>query len=320
MARESLFWGKAKGKLGEVVLYRAGGEQRSRTYVKNIKNPKSAFQMAQRIKMASLVGFFNSAKTFLRSSFTNRPAKQTGFNAFVANSLPSAITAISKTSAEDGYSVPLFYAISRGTLPYPAIRNVVSVTEASESNAEFAGLAFSAAKVVEALGSVPVTNLVTLAGYFDLMLAQDPSFASLPSKFNINIICSVYDDEGFSTEIRQIQVDKSGTSVVCTGDLSAFRYGVYPFGELSYEDGDSAPNYLVIGFGNITAGDGNGAYFVGAFISYTDESGKLVTNNANMQLVTDDRNLVDQFKSGGSVYEDYLAQLGVGATDVLATR
>ena len=41
MSKRSLFWGKASGKLGEAVFYRAGGTQRTRTYVKNVKNPKS---------------------------------------------------------------------------------------------------------------------------------------------------------------------------------------------------------------------------------------------------------------------------------------
>lgn len=79
MAKNSLFWGKASGKLGEVVLYRSGGEQRSRTYIKDVKNPKSLAQMEQRIKMASLVGFFKSLRSVLRYSFPQRPTNQSGF-------------------------------------------------------------------------------------------------------------------------------------------------------------------------------------------------------------------------------------------------
>lgn len=37
MSKRSLFWGKGSGKLGEAVFYRAGGEQRTRTYVKTVK-------------------------------------------------------------------------------------------------------------------------------------------------------------------------------------------------------------------------------------------------------------------------------------------
>jgi hypothetical protein len=41
MSKRSLFWGKGSGKLGEAVYYRAGGEQRTRAYVKTVKNPKT---------------------------------------------------------------------------------------------------------------------------------------------------------------------------------------------------------------------------------------------------------------------------------------
>ena len=34
MSKRSLFWGNGAGKLGEAVYYRAGGEQRTRAYVK----------------------------------------------------------------------------------------------------------------------------------------------------------------------------------------------------------------------------------------------------------------------------------------------
>lgn len=318
MARQSLFWGKAKGKLGEVVLYRAGGEQRSRTYVKNIRNPKSVGQMAQRIKMASLVGFFNSAKPFLKSSFTNRPIQQTGFNAFVANSLPSAITALPKEYAEAGRSVPLFYAISRGAVAFSSISNVLTSSENEGANV-FSGLQFGKSDVIEMVGSGTYTTLSDLEAALNTLFSKDVSFAALPSVFFINVICSVYDDEGFSTEMRQVKVDKSGSSVVCTGDISAFKYNVYPFG---YIVTDSTRSFcaLAIGVGDEKDAAGNGCYFCGAFISYTDESGKLMTNNANMQLVHDGSNYVNQFKPGGDVYENYLAQLGVGTTDILATR
>ena len=38
MSKGSLFWGNARGRLGQSVFYRAGGEQRNRTYVAKIKN------------------------------------------------------------------------------------------------------------------------------------------------------------------------------------------------------------------------------------------------------------------------------------------
>lgn len=78
MVKRSLFWGQAAGKLGEAVYYRAGGEQRTRTYIKNIKNPKTQAQAIQRAKLNNLTACFRGASIFLRSSSerrkrTNRP-------------------------------------------------------------------------------------------------------------------------------------------------------------------------------------------------------------------------------------------------------
>jgi hypothetical protein len=318
MAKNSLFWGKASGKLGEVVLYRSGGEQRSRTYVSKIKNPKSALQMAQRVKMASLVGFFKSARQYLRSSFSNRPANQSGFNAFVSSTLRQANTAVSLDSADMGYSVPLYYAISRGTVAYPQMSNVLNN---GSSERRVCGLLFATNVADSDISEVAISDLDELAPFIKEMAARFSPLAELPSKFNINIICSVYDDEGFSTETRTFVVEKAGQRWLMSGNAAPFKYDVYPFGIVkSTNSNGETLAYLALGWGDATSGAGNGSWFVGAFISYTDENGKLVTSNGFMNLVWDGSNYVEQFQPGGRAYEDYLNRLGVGTTDILATR
>lgn len=318
MARQSLFWGKAKGKLGEVVLYRAGGEQRSRTYVKNIKNPKTLAQMEQRIKMASLVGFFNQAKIFLRNSFTNRPVQQTGFNAFMAKSLPSAYTVISKSSADAGYSVPADYAISSGSVALGNKSNdVITLTNLESSNV-IRGIRMSNV-LIEQIKETAVSDGSDFSSILSGLFSEDEVWKALPNVFNINVICSVYDDEGFTTLTRQFKIDKSGSTPTIEGDFSQFKYNVYPFGVTGYTAENATNSYLVIGYG---VGDsaGNGAYMCGYFVSYNDADGKLVTSNATMKVVSDPGNRVLQYAKGGEVYNDYLAELGVGDTDILATR
>lgn len=94
MVKRSLFWGQASGKLGEAVYYRAGGEQRTRTYLKNIKNPKTQAQAIQRAKLNNLTACFRGASIFLRSFFKAPKANQSAFNAFVsANSKANAYVA-----------------------------------------------------------------------------------------------------------------------------------------------------------------------------------------------------------------------------------
>lgn len=53
MSKGSLLMGTAGGKLGNMVLFRAGGQERQRAYVSTVANPRSDAQMRTRIRFAS---------------------------------------------------------------------------------------------------------------------------------------------------------------------------------------------------------------------------------------------------------------------------
>lgn len=88
MSKRSLFWGNGSGKLGEAVYFRAGGEQRTRAYVKTVKNPKSHLQAVQRTKFNNLVGCYKAISTAVKSFYTNKNANQSPFNAFFRKNWP----------------------------------------------------------------------------------------------------------------------------------------------------------------------------------------------------------------------------------------
>lgn len=116
MAKGSQFWGNASGKLGEQVLYRAGGEQRARTYVKNIKNPRTEAQAVNRLSMRNFATAFRAMQDVLRLSFPNRPAKESGFNAFIKANKTSKSAAITPYAMKYGYFCPYGLTISQGNL------------------------------------------------------------------------------------------------------------------------------------------------------------------------------------------------------------
>ena len=62
----------ASGKLGSMVFYRAKGEQRARTYVKTVANPKSEGQMLQRVQLPNLVALYGVMRLALKNAFTNK--------------------------------------------------------------------------------------------------------------------------------------------------------------------------------------------------------------------------------------------------------
>ena len=110
--------GLAKGKVGDLVFYRDGGEQRTRTRVIP-KNPRSFAQMAQRVKIANVGGIYRAAAEILRDSFTNRPSNQSGYNAFAAGAIINA-PYLTSEMAKAGVCIPQPSMASRGTLPYVA--------------------------------------------------------------------------------------------------------------------------------------------------------------------------------------------------------
>lgn len=318
MAKNSLFWGKASGKLGEIVLYRTGGEQRSRTYIKNVKNPKSLAQMEQRIKMASLVGFFKSLRGVLRSSFPQRKTNQSGFNAFMAASLPGATTAISKSAADEGLSVPLGYAVSRGDILLPAGAFAAPVLKEGveiplDGALQFLPYGAGAMNEIEALDA-PIAEQVSEAmqGYLNYYPELD---AQLPAKFNLVIVSSTYVDEGFKQEYAVYRFDRTGgTLSVTTPGSIAFRSGVWPLAVATVAAGKA----LLIG---VNQGDAdNGASLATAFLSFTGEDGKIHVSNSNMMVVRDSDGYIDQFMKNGDVYNQYLEDLGYTDSSSIGTR
>lgn len=116
MSKRSLFWGNGSGKLGEAVFYRAGGEQRTRTYVKTVKNPKSYQQALQRTKFNNLVGCYKGLSTAVKSFYTNRNANQSAFNAFFRKNWPLNLWVADKELTSKGEGVANGFYVSVGNV------------------------------------------------------------------------------------------------------------------------------------------------------------------------------------------------------------
>lgn len=119
MSKRSLFWGQASGKLGEAVFYRAGGEQRTRAYVKAVKNPKTLAQMMQRITMGNLVSMYSALKPILSQSFPLRAVNRSAFNEFVSANKNARSYAIFKDDIANRFFWPVDITIARGDVSLP---------------------------------------------------------------------------------------------------------------------------------------------------------------------------------------------------------
>lgn len=311
MAKNSLFWGKARGKLGEIVLYRAGGEQRSRTYVKKVKNPKSLAQMRQRVKLGPLVSFFRTTSNVLRYSFPNRPARQSGFNAFVAESLPVATTALPRLYADKGFSIPLNYHISKGNVVLPA----GSLTLGGFSgNRNSWGVYLENPPVAGSSGDYEEATLQNIDDHVDQWLSNNPEFAAtLPMKFNICIIISEEVETGCMQSVRVLNVDRSEGVVTVSGNLLPTMTGTKIAGLIDVGD----KQYLVFAPGG---GSNANLLFCGVFISYTDVNGKLTVSSAQMQSVIITGEGLGKYLQHGEVYNHAILELGMSGQSVLSTN
>lgn len=109
--------GLAAGKIGDLVFYRDGGEQRTRTRVIP-KNPRSIAQQTQRSKVANVSAIYRLFASVLQDSFVNRPSNQSGFNAFAQTAIGMSPYQLREQAAQDCV-LPMPAFVSKGTLPTP---------------------------------------------------------------------------------------------------------------------------------------------------------------------------------------------------------
>lgn len=202
MVKRSLFWGQAAGKLGEAVYYRAGGEQRTRTYIKNIKNPKTQAQAIQRAKLNNLTACFRGASIFLRSFLKAPKANQSAFNAFVSQNSKANQYVANDTMVKMQQGIPLGLLFANGDSGDDLSLSVMQCTRVVEP--ETSGkYALAKAMYLPALqnnentldrssGMLKVVDGKTL---YSIFTAPENGF-TLPAEFDLTVLLSEGAGEG----------------------------------------------------------------------------------------------------------------------------
>lgn len=288
MSKGSLFWANASGKLGESVFYRAGGEQRNRTYVKNIKNPKTKAQMSNRIQMLNLTTIFKELADILRVSFPNRSSKESGFNAFVKANKSATSSVNTKENLEKGIVAPYQYFVSKGDLIVPQPSEVQPL-----SGSKVYGYAMDESVDNDEPLNVKMKTLVKYLG--------------LPAGTKVTVIKARYVDEGW--KLGYIVADSTlegdfiskgePITITTTASTEDFNGNVISFGETSEDD------------------------MLAVIFSYTDANGKLIVNTAQFRAMTADGVSTageDNQGPDGFVYQQVLEQYGYNEGSILATR
>jgi len=202
MVKRSLFWGQASGKLGEAVYYRAGGEQRTRTYLKNIKNPKTQAQAIQRAKLNNLTACFRGASIFLRSFLKAQKANQSAFNAFVAQNSKDNVYVANDVMVKTQKGIPMGLLFANGDSGDSLEMAATQVRSLGEP--EVAGkwmmamplyipsLPFSEEKANNTMGGLMVPDGATL---YKIFTAPENGF-TLPTEFDLTFLLAEGGGEG----------------------------------------------------------------------------------------------------------------------------
>lgn len=191
MSKRSLFWGQASGKLGEAVYYRAGGEQRTRTYVAKIKNPKSRAQALQRTKFNNMVAVFRGTSVFVKSLFKPEKSSQSPFNAFVKRNFPLCLTVADKEMVEFGEGGAENFVFANGSVNFNTVPSMIAFKPlGSEENTlgYYWGLAIAGGNVTSARTITgDIVGLYTGAEIYQALVGETNPY-NLPAQFALSFI------------------------------------------------------------------------------------------------------------------------------------
>lgn len=325
MAKNSMFWGKASGKLGEAVLYRANGQERSRAYVAKPKNPKTRRQARQRLGFSSLTQVYNAAPSVMKFSFPLKKSNQTGFNAFISNNIPQMTGLITDSAAERKLCFPFGVTYSYGDLF--AIQCVYNDTFKSVPDVDggvvncmlFNGLEFKLVKPQESFSDgaenndpdkdwLPALGNIEKGKSLYNLLVAGGNLMSLPAIVKATIITFVYDEENGGWKATTTSAEISADS---EADISAAQLIYLASGK---QGADVVIDALGCGFGGKLRHDASVL-----ILSYTDAAtGKIKVTKSYIAVENDAE--VKKYLPGGDVYSSLVDAYTIANDNTMATN
>ncbi|MGK5018876.1 hypothetical protein [Janthinobacterium sp. HLS12-2] len=325
MSKRSLFWGQASGKLGEAVYYRAGGEQRTRSYVAKIKNPKTRAQALQRTKFNNMVAVFRGTSVFVKSLFKAEKSSQSPFNAFVKRNFPLCLTVADKEMVELGEGGSQNFVFANGSVNFNTVPSIIPFKPlGNEENTlgYYWGLAiaggdvnsprtvvgdivglYTGAEIYQAL--VGTTNPYNLPAQFALSFIECIQGNVAPSYYTYTVNCAADSTD----TLRCVQFPRGAEPPT----LAELQAKIIPQAA-SYTSGAGDKKIQLTGITGILFGSGNAASSditngVAICLSYRDSAGLQATTS----IMTYGKSLQEQANeylpsasAGSSVIDSYM--------------
>ena len=320
-----MFWGQASGKLGEAVLYKANGQERSRAYVANPKNPKTRRQARQRLGFASLTQVYNLVSSLVKFGFPNKKANQSGYNAFIAANIPATAGLISQSASEARLCYPYNVVFTKGDLMdiqcgwNSVYRNVREPGDEAMDCTVFNGLRFKLVKKEDVYGEgyegtdpdkdwLPALGDIKKGKSLYNLLVSGGNLMELPERIKVSMARFTYDEEKQGWAVKLFSETISADS---EADISKWQ--------LCYLSShtDEQFNVTVDALGSKLESSMTEGICV-FIISYTDPATNK-TRVSKSRVSVEDSEIIKAHVMGGSVYKAMIDQYVIASNDTLAT-
>lgn len=117
MSKGSLFFGRASGKLGQIVLSNVKGQQIARAWQPKVANPRTTVQQMQRAKFANAVKFYKRAtQNLFKFAFEDKRKTESDYNAFMRHNVENSMIVNRKSYDNMNYPALGSWLISVGSL------------------------------------------------------------------------------------------------------------------------------------------------------------------------------------------------------------
>lgn len=285
MSKSNMLLGLAKGRVGDLVFYRDGGEQRTRTRVIP-KNPRTPAQMTQRAKIANVTALYRALSNVVRVSFTNRPTNQSGYNAFAAHAI-GVSPYITREMALVGSVLPQPAQVSKGVLPSLPFK-IQTVDDGPAYGLTLTGVTGEAPTVGD-ISSALVANYPSLQNG-DVITAVTLRFAAVED------VQEGVDKYSANPLVRQFIVDTTSSA--------------------SFAEGDFSLNGSTFAASDISDGFDQFVQMSAYFVSRIDANGAAQTSTDFFQLSETAQSLYDGYRTPAAI-QQAIDSYNVGQVDIL---
>lgn len=259
MSKGSLFFGHARGKLGQIVLSTVKGQQIARAWQPKVANPRTTAQQKQRAKFANTVKFYRRATSNLfKFAYEDKKKTESDYNAFMRHNVDVA-TIVNRASFDK--------------IAYPAIGNNWQLSAGSLGDLSPRITANDSANIT--LSAIPL-NASTEDG--DITVAQvSQSFIANFGAANGDYVSFVTIESSLSDindepsavprwSITQIKVDTTATEQSFSAAMQK-------------QDIDTKLSFVAVGNDKFIKMSGNDCAWFGVIVSRVTPSGVLVSTS-----------------------------------------